>query len=105
MNEMDQHTLRLQLTELSGALQRDQDAVENMFEKISIAMTSAFRLTQENQTVLKALQGSPQEVQGYVLNLISETRSMIDRMNKRTTKDLHNIILELEKEASSDRKL
>ncbi len=93
---MDQQTLRLQLVELSGTLQRDQDAVENMFEKISVAMTSAFRLTQGNQTVLKVLQGSPQEVQGYVLNLVNEAKSMIDKMNKRTTKDLHDIILELD---------
>lgn len=93
---MDQQTLRLQLVELSGTLQRDQDTVENMFEKISVAMTSAFRLTQGNQTVLKALQGSPQEVQGYVLNLVSEAKSMIDKMNKRTANDLHNIILELD---------
>jgi hypothetical protein len=96
MNRMDQQTLRVRLAKLSESLQRDQSVVENMFEKISIALASVFRLTQGNQTTLKALQGSPQEVQGYVINLITETRKKIDGMNERTTRDLDNIILELE---------
>jgi hypothetical protein len=95
MNKMDQQTLRLRLAELSEPLQRDQGVVENMFEKISIAMTSVFRLTQGDQTTLKALQGSPQEVQGYILNLIAETKKKVDGMIERTKTDLDNIILEL----------
>ncbi|MCK4279034.1 MAG: hypothetical protein KAW94_00510 [Candidatus Thorarchaeota archaeon] len=83
-------TLILQLTELRSNTVRMQDEIEQEYEKFQVALSGVLRiLSGDGSTILKAIQGSPEEVKGYLIQLASQLR-------QHTTESWESLKLELD---------
>jgi hypothetical protein len=67
---MNDEQLRKQLTTLLSLLNEQQEEVSAIHEKFQIALTGVLRLIGENNSpTLKSLQGTPQDLKGYLIQL------------------------------------
>lgn len=83
-------SLVLQLTELRSNTVRMQDEIEQEYEKFQVALSGVLRiLSGDGSTILKAIQGSPEEVKGYLIQLASQLR-------QHTTESWESLKLELD---------
>lgn len=95
---MDTDESRKQLRAVLERLECDYQSIDEGFEKLIVATTNIFRLMDGQTKTLLALQGSPKELQGYVLNLISEIRKMTAESGEKVSSNLKKTIMQLEKE-------
>ena len=71
----DPENLVLQLMELRNNTVRMQSEIEQEYEKFQVALSGVLRiLSGDGSTILKAIQGSPEEVKGYLIQLASQLR-------------------------------
>jgi hypothetical protein len=71
----DSKTLVLQLTELRNNAARMQSEIEQKYEKFQVALSGVLRiLSGDGSATLKAIQGSPEEVKGYLIQIASQLR-------------------------------
>ena len=86
-------TLVLQLTELRSNTVRMQDEIEQEYEKFQVALSGVLRiLSGDGSTILKAIQGSPEEVKGYLIQLASQLRQHTTESWESLKLELDNII-------------
>ncbi len=89
---MDIESIKTQLNKISESIQSEQLSIDESFEKLVIAMTSIFRLVNGEQQTLSALQGSPKELQGYVLNLVGQIRKRTSASSAQLIRDLDALL-------------
>ena len=93
---MDIESIKIELDRISRELQSEHLSIDESFEKLVVAMTNIFRLIDGEQRTLSALQGSPKELQGYVINMIGEMRKKTSTSNAQVIRDLSALIDQLE---------
>ena len=78
---MNQDLLISQLNELAQTVQTDKEQTNADFEKLQVALTGVLKLlTDEQNSPLIHLKGTPQDLKGYIIRLVSELQlNMIDR--------------------------
>ncbi len=82
--------LVLQLTELRSNTVRMQGEIELEYEKFQVALSGVLRiLSGDGSAILKTIQGSPEEVKGYLIQLASQLR-------QHTTESWESLKLELD---------
>lgn len=82
--------LVLQLTELRINTVRMQGEIELEYEKFQVALSGVLRiLSGDGSAILKTIQGSPEEVKGYLIQLASQLR-------QHTTESWESLKLELD---------
>ena len=65
--------LIVQLTELRNNTVRMQSEIDQEYEKFQMALSGVLRiLSGDGNAILKAIQGSPEEVKGYLIQLASQ---------------------------------
>ena len=83
-------TLVLQLTELRSNTIRMQNEIEQEYEKFQVALSGVLRiLSGDGSAILKAIQGSPEEVKGYLIQLAIQLR-------QHTTESWESLKIELD---------
>ena len=86
----DYENLVLQLTELRSNTVRMQSEIEQEYEKFQVALSGVLRiLSGDGSVILKTIQGSPEEVKGYLIQLASQLR-------QHTTESWESLKLELD---------
>ncbi|MEE8181837.1 MAG: hypothetical protein V3T87_00820 [Candidatus Thorarchaeota archaeon] len=86
----DSESLVLQLTELRSNTVRMQSEIEQEYEKFQVALSGVLRiLSGDGSAILKAIQGSPEEVKGYLIQLATQLR-------QHTTESLESLKVELD---------
>lgn len=86
----DPENLVLQLTELRSNTVRMQSEIEQEYEKFQVALSGVLRiLSGDGSAILKAIQGSPEEVKGYLIQLTTQLR-------QHTTESLESLKIELD---------
>ena len=86
----DPENLILQLTELRNNTVRMQSEIEQEYEKFQVALSGVLRiLSGDGSAILKAIQGSPEEVKGYLIQLASQLR-------RHTTESWESLKMELD---------
>ena len=86
----DPENLVLQLTELRNNTVRMQSEIEQEYEKFQVALSGVLRiLSEDDSAILKAIQGSPEEVKGYLIQLASQLR-------QHTTESWESLKIELD---------
>jgi hypothetical protein len=85
---MDQDLLINQLTELAQMVQNEKEQTKVEFEKLQVALTGVLKLlTDEQNSPLTRLKGSPQDLKGYIIRLVSELQlSMLNRLEDLNSK-------------------
>ncbi len=87
----DPENLVLQLTELRSNTVRMQSEIEQEYEKFQVALSGVLRiLSGDGSAILKAIQGSPEEVKGYLIQLATQLR-------QHTTESWESLKIELDK--------
>jgi hypothetical protein len=69
---MSEETVAQQLDELLKQLDAARIEAGHEHEKFRVALTGVLRLLSGNEATLKGLQGTPEELKGYILNLATE---------------------------------
>ena len=69
---MNEETVAQQLAELLKQLDSVRNSTGHKHEKFRVALTGVLRLLSGNEATLKGLQGTPEELKGYILNLATE---------------------------------
>ena len=65
--------LIVQLTDLRNNTVRMQSEIDQEYEKFQMALSGVLRiLSGDGNAILKAIQGSPEEVKGYLIQLASQ---------------------------------
>ncbi len=86
----DSESLVLQLTELRNSTVRMQREIEQEYEKFQVALSGVLRiLSGDGSAILKAIQGSPEEVKGYLIQLASQ-------LGRHTTESWESLKMELD---------
>ena len=86
----DPENLVLQLTELRSNTVRMQSEIEQEYEKFQVALSGVLRiLSGDGSAILKAIQGSPEEVKGYLIQLAIQLR-------QHTTESWESLKIELD---------
>ncbi|MCK5302167.1 MAG: hypothetical protein KAJ96_03420 [Candidatus Thorarchaeota archaeon] len=86
----DPENLVLQLMELRNNTVRMQSEIEQEYEKFQVALSGVLRiLSGDGSAILKAIQGSPEEVKGYLIQLASQLR-------QHTTESWESLKIELD---------
>ncbi|MHA2424570.1 MAG: hypothetical protein ACXAEF_07265 [Candidatus Thorarchaeota archaeon] len=70
---------------------------EEAFEKLLVALTGMFRLLDGKQSILATLQGTPEEIQAYILKLLGELRISVHDSYTNLKTDIQAVSKELEK--------
>jgi hypothetical protein len=81
---MDQDLLINQLTRIVQMVHNEKEHTKVEFEKLQVALTGVLKLlTDEQNSPLTRLQGTPQDLKGYIIRLVSELHlSMINRLEE-----------------------
>ena len=86
----DPENLVLQLTELRSNTVKMQSEIEQEYEKFQVALSGVLRiLSGDGSAILKAIQGSPEEVKGYLIQLAIQLR-------QHTTESWESLKIELD---------
>jgi hypothetical protein len=89
----DSESLVLQLTELKNNTVRMQNEIEQEYEKFQVALSGVLRiLSGDGSAILKAIQGSPEEVKGYLIQLASQLRQHTTESWESLKMELDNMI-------------
>ncbi len=94
---MDVDDSRNQMKTTLESFQNDYQSIDAAFEKLIVATTNVFRLMDGQNKMLLSLQGTPKDLQGYVLSLISEIRKMTAESGEKVSMSLKKTIGQLEK--------
>jgi hypothetical protein len=95
-NRVDEDSVKGQLKELIVTLETEQSLIDASFEKLLVAITNVLRLTDAQKGTLASLQGSPKELQRYLIDMISQIREKTSRANKHVHERLVSITAEIE---------
>lgn len=89
----DSENLVLQLTELRSNTVRMQSEIEQEYEKFQVALSGVLRiLSGDGSAILKATQGSPEEVKGYLIQLATQLRQHTTESWESLKVELDNMI-------------
>jgi hypothetical protein len=69
---VENDSLANQLREVLLQIELSRESIEKGHEKFQIAITGALRLLDDNNSMLEKLRGSPDDLKGYVLKLVTE---------------------------------
>lgn len=69
---MNEDSVAQKLVELLKQLDTARSAAGHEHEKFRVALTGVLRLLTGNEAMLKGLQGTPEELKGYIINLATE---------------------------------
>jgi hypothetical protein len=69
---VENDSLAKQLRELLLYVESSRESIEKRHEKFQIAITGALRLLDGNSSMLEKLRGSPDDLKGFVLKLVTE---------------------------------
>ncbi|MFW9925133.1 MAG: hypothetical protein ACFFDM_00020 [Candidatus Thorarchaeota archaeon] len=86
------------LNEISKKIEESTGESEALFEKLLVALTGVFRLLDQPQPTLKALQGSPQNLQTYLIRLVHEIKDYVTSNNNMMVLKIDSLIQELSKQ-------
>ncbi|MFX0054740.1 MAG: hypothetical protein ACFFAD_07440 [Candidatus Hermodarchaeota archaeon] len=69
---MEDHSLADNLRAILLQIESSRESIEKGHEKFQIALSGALRLLDDNNPMLEKLRGSPDDLKGFVLNLVAE---------------------------------
>lgn len=92
---MDDH-IQERLSAIQETIEKDTKISEEAFEKLLVALTGVFRLLDGKHSILSSLQGSPTEIQGYVLKLIGQIKQQINESYESILTELNLLVHQLE---------
>ena len=70
---MDSDLIAAQLSEISQTFKNEKAQTEEEFEKLQVALTGVLNLlTDETGSPLTKMRGTPQDLKGYIIRLVSE---------------------------------
>lgn len=70
---MDQDLLVAQLSGIFQSFQDEKEQTEGEFEKLQVALTGVLSLlTDKQSSPLVKMRGTPQDLKGYIIRLVSE---------------------------------
>jgi hypothetical protein len=69
---VENDSLANQLREVLLQIESSKESIEKGHEKFQIAISGALRLLDDNNSMLEKLRGSPDDLRGYVLKLVTE---------------------------------
>ncbi|MFW9918333.1 MAG: hypothetical protein ACFFED_01935 [Candidatus Thorarchaeota archaeon] len=96
---MEIETIKKQLKGISEGLQSERESIDDAFERLVVAATNVFRLVDGQSRTLSVLQGSPKELHGFVLSLISEIKRKSLDSTGQAVVDLNNLIKSLDEQS------
>ncbi|MFX0044535.1 MAG: hypothetical protein ACFE8Z_01685 [Candidatus Hermodarchaeota archaeon] len=99
---MNEDSVAQQLVELLKQLDTTRIASGHEHEKFRVALTGVLRLLSGNAATLKGLQGTPEELKGYILNLATKLGEESARQWESLKSQLELIISQIR--GSPDRK-
>ncbi len=73
-NRVTTESVDVQLNKIIMDLKEEYSAIDASFEKLLIAITNVLKLTGTQKGTLTSLQGTPQELQGYLIEMVSRIR-------------------------------
>ena len=79
---MEGDLLVTQISEILQLFQDEKDKTKEEFEKLQVALTGVLNLlTDEKSSPLTRMQGTPQDLKGYIIRLVSELHmNVINRL-------------------------
>ncbi|MFX1261052.1 MAG: hypothetical protein ACFFAZ_03105 [Promethearchaeota archaeon] len=72
---MEDHSLADNLREILLQIESSRSSIEKGHEKLQIALAGALRLLDDNNSMLAKLQSNPDDLKGFVLNLVTELKT------------------------------
>ena len=93
---MDDH-IQSRLSTIRHKIESDAKNSEESFEKLIVALTGVFRLLDGKQSTLTVLQGSPTDVQGYVLKLLAQVRQQVNCSYDNLIVEYDELVKQIEK--------
>lgn len=69
---MEDHSLADNLRAILLQIESSRESIEKGHEKFQIALAGALRLLDDTNPMLEKLRGSPDDLKGFVLNLVTE---------------------------------
>jgi hypothetical protein len=99
---MNEETVAQQLAALLKQLDTTRIAAGHEHEKFRVALTGVLRLLSGNEATLEGLQGTPEELKGYILNLATELGEESTRQWESLKSQLELILSQIRE--SPDRK-
>ncbi|MFW9887174.1 MAG: hypothetical protein ACFFER_03270 [Candidatus Thorarchaeota archaeon] len=63
------------LREVLQQIESSRESIEKGHEKFQIALAGALRLLNDNDSMLGKLQGNPDDIKGFLLNLVTELKN------------------------------
>jgi hypothetical protein len=68
-------SLAANLREVLLQIDSSRESIEKGHDKFQIALSGALRLLDDNNSLLGKLRGSPDDLKGFVLNLVTELKT------------------------------
>jgi hypothetical protein len=72
---VENRSLADNLREVLLQIESSRESIEKKHEKFQIAISGALRLLDDTDSMLEKLRGSPDDLKGFVLKLVTELRS------------------------------
>ncbi len=91
------NTSEVQLEKIIDTINHKARFSEEAFEKLLVALTGVFRLLDGKQSMLTTLQGSPTDIQAYILKLLSQVRTTVSEGYNTLKDDIQTIVQQLER--------
>ena len=92
---MENDSLAAKLREVLMQIESSRESIEKGQERVQIAITGALRLLDDNSSTLEKLRGSPDDLKGFVLKLVtdlnSETISHLESLHSQIERILVNM--------------
>lgn len=88
--------IQSRLSTIRNQIENDIKNSEESFEKLLVALAGVFRLLDGKKSMLVTLQGSPTDVQGYVLKLLGQVRQQINGSYDGLIKELDELVEQME---------
>ena len=96
LDRMDKDSVEAQLKEIVLLIETEQISIDASFEKLLIAVSNVLRLTNGQKDTLASLQGTSKDLQGYIIDLVSQIRKKTSQTNERLVVKMKDLMTDLE---------
>jgi hypothetical protein len=92
---VENDSLVAKLREILIQIESSRKSIEEGHERVQIAVAGALRLLDNNNSMLEKLHGSPDDLKGFVLKLVTELNMETTRHWKSLQSQIEQILLNL----------
>lgn len=96
MSRVDRASIEEHLKEIVTFVEGEQTSIDAAFEKLLIAITNVLKLIDGQQGTLSSLQGTPKELQRYLIDLVIQIRKMTSQTNESLLERTNALLASLE---------